>query len=554
MPASPHFTQFEESVDLEMKSLLEGKTLRNTHALLAATSYAAAVDTTEGVPIEEVDRTGYSQRLGYLVPLISLITDQGPIEAADAALSAWGQPAEQARSAQSLIAYADFCSIAPFVHRGIFRSRIEHGNLILDHSTQAIRSIEECDIIISNLAIPFVVAHPDVNSDWFDRQTHILPSLDTGYMEILRSFARWYEDRVYEIVPLSSQSMMTVYGFDEALFRKFVGACLAVSQLHISIADAMLRRSAADPDYGENSETGAEFREWIAPCLQKKALLDMLRQCSGLDPNQVSEIFELFSASPDRDWGRGEGYCPPFVEIEGYVSFTPLAIRHSMSFRNVLYTSLHRDQEKFDSLISGHLEPRLISVAKDYFEELTDYRLETNIRWSGGEIDIAVYDPARNIALVIEAKASLIPEGARMVQRTETRLLEGIDQIVRFRNLPASSIDSILSRSFNRSINQVAVHYGLLSWAGFGIAIWNQLTDIAPLNPPILVDLLRRSPVVGLDRICDEAHSLIQSIVSESNAQWMRQQRSIGSSKFEYPTLNFRKTAILRYAGQMYAR
>jgi len=475
MSASLEFVQFEESIDSETRELIAGKSLRGMHALLAATSYAAAVDTTGEVPIQEVDRTDYSARMGYLVPLMSQITDQGLLGTADSALSAWGEVSEQAGSAQSLIAYADFCSMAPFVHRGLLQSHIEQGKLILEHSTQAIRSIEEQDIVISNLAIPFIAAHPEVDNGWFDLQAYHLPYLDSEYMEVLRSFACWYQDNVFEIVPISSHSMVAVYGFDEIEFRKFVGACLAVSQLHISIADAIYRRSVNDPDYGEDSEAGAEFREWIAPCLQKSALLDMLSECSGMDLKVITRIYELYSASPHRHWGRGEGYCPPFVEIERYVSFAPLAIRHSMSFRNALYTSLNRDQQVFDNLISEHLEPRLISLAESYFARFTGYCIKTNIRWTGGEIDIAVYDSVRNIILIIEAKASLMPEGARMVQRAEARLLEGIDQLNRFRSLPAENIESILSRSFNRTMNQVAVHSGLLSWAGFGTTIWNQL-------------------------------------------------------------------------------
>jgi len=102
-------------------------------------------------------------------------------------------------------------------------------------------------------------------------------------------------------------------------------------------------------------------------------------------------------------------------------------------------------------------------------------------------------------------------------------------------------------------MNQVAVHSGLLSWAGFGTTIWNQLADIAPLNLQILVELLRRSPAVGLDSFCHEAHGLIQSIMAESDVEWTRQQRICGSLHFEYPALNFRKTAMLRYAGQLFA-
>lgn len=554
MPASPDFILFESAIDQNIQNLVAQKSLRDVHALLAATSYMTSIDMKTGRPLQEQERTCGSSRLGYLVPLLRDVNTLGEPTSADDALWAWGEPEVQALSAKWLLAYSDFCSIAPFVHREVLTGQLDDGTLVVQHRDEEARATEERDIILSNLALPFAIHSPAANSAWFDAQTCQLPNLDDKFMILLSELATWYTESIFELIPISSQAMESTFGFSECEYRRFVGACYAVSQLHISIADAITRRSFADTKYGESSVAASEMREWTAPCLKKDALLGLIGRSSGLETPTMEMIYALYAVTNNGEWVKGEGYCPPFIEIGDYVAFTPLAIRHSMSFRNALYTMMVRDQEAFDNLISQHLEPRLITLAEELFSKHTNYRLAANIAWGAGEIDLVVYDSNTNSALIVEVKGVVMPEGARMVHRAEGRLLEGISQLARFTSLPSREIDAILSKAFGISVRQPHIQPGLLTWAGFGTTrIWRELEGIAPLNPAILLELLRKRPAIELDDFPDEAHSLICYIVKEAKPEWTRQRRQCGELEFDYPTLEFDGMTLSKYTRQLFA-
>ena len=554
MPASLDFVQFESAIDQYTQNLAAQKSLRDVHALLAAISYVASIDLKTGKPLQEQERTRGSSRLGYLVPLLRDVDTLGELKSADEALWAWGEPETQALSAKWLLAYSDFCSIAPFVHRGVLTGQLDEGTLVVQHLDEETRATEEQDIILSNLALPFAIHSPAAHSMWFDAQTCQLPSLDGEIMTVLSDLAEWYTENIFEIIPISSQAMESTFGFSEREYRRFVGACYAVSQLHISIADAIMRRSFADTGYGESSEAGSEMREWAAPCLKKDALLGLIGRSAGLETPTTEMIYALYAVTNNGEWGKGEGCCPPFIEIGDHVAFSPLAIRHSMSFRNALYAMLVRDQSAFDNLISKHLEPRLITLAEELFSKHTNFHLASNIDWGAGEIDLAVYDSNANSVLIVEAKGVVMPEGARMVHRAEGRLLEGISQLAEFTSLPSRRKDAILSKAFGISVRQPHIQPGLLTWAGFGTTrIWRKLDGIAPLNPAILLELLRKSPAIALEDFPGEAHSLICCMVKEAKPQWTRQCRQCGELEFDYPTLEFDGMALTKYTRQLFA-
>lgn len=540
MPTSKQFQDAETLLDEYILGRIQGKTVRQLHALLAVTAYLGSIDVERRRPKPEDERTSYSSRFGYLAPLLSSAAWSNHVESVDSALWAFGEPPDQVALVNDLVAYSQFCELAPYVYRNGFVASAQGRVLRLDHPSSEYRAFEERDIALSNVALPFSVSTPIADVAWFDRQVQNLPNVDSGYRRMLHTMAEWYAKHCYEAVPLSTGAMQACLGVTLGEFRWFVAACMALGQFHISMADAIMRKCFTDEEYGDDSTAGTESREWMAPCLKRTWLVDHLVMTGQLAKPQVEKLLELYVVSGNSAWGRGDGFAPPFVQFGEHIAFSPLAIRHSMSFRNALVTLHQRDPTSFDEIYSQHLEPRLIELASQLFSKYSEYDLKPNFVWSGGELDLIVYDESNNTALIIEVKGAVMPEGARMVQRVEGRLLEGIAQIRRFEELSGSEKDLLLSRALGKKRSKVCVRYGLLAWAGFGTeAIWSKMENIAPLNLPLLTHLLGKVPAAMLRDFPSAAHAQIDYVVNLVAPLWTMEEVPCGPVNFIYPKMSF---------------
>lgn len=549
MPPSQPFEDAERQLDDYIEGRIQGRTVRQLHALLAVTAYLGSIDSAKAGPKPEDERTAYSGRIGYVVPLLRSAVWSNQPESADSALWAIGETLGQVALVNDLISYSQFCEVAPFVHRKGFTVSMQGSVLTIDYPSVGYRDVEERDIVLSNLALPFSISTPIADDPWFDRQVPNLPNCDPGYGPMLHAMAVWYERHCYEIVPLSSEAMQATLGVGLEEFRRFVGACMALGQFHISMADAIMRKCFADVDYGNNEAAGAESREWMAPCLERTWLIEQLAMAGRLTEAQVEKLFKLYLVSDHTSWGRGDGFAPPFLQFGEHVAFSPLAIRHSMSFRNALVALHHRDTKSFDEIYSKHLEPRLIELASEVFAKHSKFILKPNFEWSGGELDLIAYDETSNSALVIEVKGALMPEGARMVQRVEGRLLEGIAQIEKFEKLDGPEKDALLSLAVGKDLNNVCVRYGLLTWGGFGTnAIWSKLNNIAPLNLPVLTQVIQKRPAVPLKDFPSSAHAVIDQFVKSLAPQWKMEKVPCGPLDFVYPKMSFDTVKASRFA------
>ena len=103
-----------------------------------------------------------------------------------------------------------------------------------------------------------------------------------------------------------------------------------------------------------------------------------------------------------------------------------------------------------------------------------------------GEFDLLVYDPRDNSVCHIQAKAPVPPQGARMVARLEGRVLEGLDQLRRFRELPESERTRIVTNAVGSAVTDPQlIHDVVMTRTSFGTAaVWNALAGRS--NPPLL--------------------------------------------------------------------
>ena len=80
--------------------------------------------------------------------------------------------------------------------------------------------------------------------------------------------------------------------------------------------------------------------------------------------------------------------------------------------------------------------------------EKNGWIFEKSVNFSGGEIDVVGYNEKLNIALQIQAKRSIAPEGAVLVRNFESRCLEGIAQLEKFENLSSEKATKALKERF----------------------------------------------------------------------------------------------------------
>jgi hypothetical protein len=83
---------------------------------------------------------------------------------------------------------------------------------------------------------------------------------------------------------------------------------------------------------------------------------------------------------------------------------------------NLLYVLNKRQRDHFNNIVSHHLEPMLLNDAVAEFSRVPNWLVEKNVRWSRGEVDLLVFDPASNTVLQIQAKAAIPAQNARMTR------------------------------------------------------------------------------------------------------------------------------------------
>ena len=181
------------------------------------------------------------------------------------------------------------------------------------------------------------------------------------------------------------------------------------------------------------------------------------------------------------DFGiAGDGFLPPFICLGNSLLFSPYTVKTMMPERNLLYVSNKRDREIFDREISPHMEPNLINQAAEIFERIPGVEVKRNVNWSAGEIDLLVRQKSHNVAMQVQAKATLAPQGARMTRQVESQALNGIDQLNRFSDLSEEDRNRVCAVAFGGEVVALEWVSGLLVRAGLGTErAWSAVGGVA---------------------------------------------------------------------------
>lgn len=220
--------------------------------------------------------------------------------------------------------------------------------------------------------------------------------------------------------------------------------------------------------------------------------------------------------------------------------FSPDVLLHMTAQRNAVYVCSKSNRPLFDRIVSKEMEPRLLDVVEKQFRRDPALCVRANVTWTVndvvGEFDLVVYDPRRNAVCHVQAKAPVPPQGARMVERLEDRVAEGLDQLRRFRSLDVADRDRVLSGIFGQSIGLPELHELLITRTSFGtVKTWEALGSVVPTNPQLLKgaidDLLGRGSECTLPDLVTRLGSLLDELVRDCMPYWQPTSITLGDPR-----------------------
>jgi Holliday junction resolvase-like predicted endonuclease len=231
-------------------------------------------------------------------------------------------------------------------------------------------------------------------------------------------------------------------------------------------------------------------------------------------------------------------------------------IRLFMLARNLLFVLNRVDRRRFDKLVSQEMEPQLIEQAEAVLARLPGIEIVRNHDWNDGEIDLLVYSPTENIALHVQVKAAIPPQGARMVQAIESRAREGLKQLARFGELEATRRDEVLSDALGHDVRDVAVMDVLLSRTSFGTsALWRDAGAVAFVNLLLLAEIVAgadaKAPLADFDV---RASTRLDEIVSLAKPKWVEREIDLDVVKLRLPILEYEFEALARSRADAWQR
>jgi hypothetical protein len=283
---------------------------------------------------------------------------------------------------------------------------------------------------------------------------------------------------------------------------------------------------------------------WAAPLLNRNHVIGVAAGLAEVDPDAAERIVNVFSLHLDniKNSGGGEGFLPPFLTLENSLLFSPHAVKRMMPERNLLYSILRTNQEKFNNVVSRNLEPALLADATECLSALPCVEVRHHVDWKRGEIDLLAYHEGSNTALQIRAKAAVPHQGARMVQQIESLTLEAAKQIRSFLALSADEKDRICSSALGRTVDRVTWCSGVLARTCLGTEkAWIGISEYVPLNPVLL-----RAALNKMARVGEFSFAKIDAVVSEEldNLRaaavigWQNKRFSLFSETIELPLLD----------------
>jgi hypothetical protein len=452
---------------------------------------------------------------------------------------------------QDLLQYLHFSELMPQVHKDYFDiDGNESEGFYLHHKDESLSDYEIRDILLADLSRPFCREKPGQlmlpllklmtsNPKSFSFPTHL--------MEELISF---YEKSLYDLFDIPDLVYSEIAGCTAQEFRSFRNYMFAFSEFQLNMTSCVKAWNPPIPISKANM-----IMQSIFCFMPSSNLLNEIQKYTKLDKTKIANILQLFtldfssstSKNKSRNKHSGDGYFPPIIKIDNGYCVPPRAVKSSLSNRNLIFAFQKQNPATFNSVVSSAFEPSLIELIAKDLSAFSDIEVRLNHSWaissSKGEIDILVYSAKLNKILVVQVKAVIPPQGARMVRNVQSRILEGIEQTIRFRELSTDDKERIISDSLGFQVSNLDFDDVILSSSCLGsAAAWSQLETqgICGINYLLFKLLAYEAMEAGDSRllfdICSWTHKKIKKIMCESKIQWEDKEFNLFGTTIRFPT------------------
>jgi hypothetical protein len=399
-----------------------------------------------------------------------------------------------------LLQYLHFCELMPQVYKNYFDVFENENTFRLAHRTEALAIYEIQDIILAELSRPFLRGKPLVLRDEMSRFFRSKPTKFPQHL--IEGFINFYRGRLWDSFDISDSVYQEIVGSTLQEFNDFRVFMFAFAEFFQSIRIVM----RGEPLNLHHQKIEQMMNQVSFLDFPGDNLLDQISKYTSLEKEKISNMISLFTIDfrseglDDISLHCGDGYLPPIIKADNTYFFSPIAVQLFLSSRNLLYAFQRKEPQKFDRVVSEQFEPHLIANICQDLQKIQNLEIRTNCHWSStsinGEIDVLVYDSTSNKALLIQVKAVIPPQGARMVRNVQSRVLEAVDQVVRFRRLPDNEKERIISNALGYQVSNVNVVDVVLTSSCLGsVEAWLRLDNenICGTNYPLFKILVNET-------------------------------------------------------------
>lgn len=536
--------------ELALDASAEGLTLWSLPRRAVLTSLYSAVysqmhGSRDGGPARPAEAEALISRLSYLARLVVRCPELPMGASAADVLTVVG--VEHGVELVEAVLYAHACEIFPEVRKGWYQVAGAGSSFVLEQPAGALRAAEERDVLLSEIAIPTRVSrlaalHP-ARSDILQPPTSKGGSPTANAKFALLPALHYSALGALETDMVGDVGMTAAAGVTVNEFERFQRAAAALALTCLDLAADAGRLAIAATRVRDRRMWFEEQMEWFAPCLSAAFVEGMLAQLASLEEEKLRAILDVFTLGAN---GRpaGDGYFPPFWFFDGetgtrLVMFSPDVLLQMTAQRNVVYVCARTNVKTFDTVVSKELEPVLLDVAEKELRRDQSLVVRRNFNWSAGgargEFDLLVYDPRENSVIHLQAKAPVPPQGARMVERLEARVMEGLGQLQRFREVPAGDRDRIVSAAVGSPVIAPSLHDIVMTRTSFGTAaVWTALGEATPANPQLLKGamdaLLTDGGEARLSQLVARLGALLDELVIEAAPRWESHELLLGGA------------------------
>ena len=376
---------------------------------------------------------------------------------------------------KNLMECANLNIVFPYIHQKEYvLSKTSNNSYVIEYTSEEIRKAEITDTIVSRLGQSYVI--PSANTDESFYQ-YVQDCIRTGkkpdFIKKTTFVSRSNKDmRTISYVEddLVSSDFYTHIGFSSKdAFCNIRDAFCTILHLY---ANALKYCYHCIEIY--KLDISATILSGLSlPIIKKRDLKSTVLKVSRVSNRDYDTFYKFFFADKNNLKYMTKAFLPPFWIIGGYIYFSPSISISMLSERNLLKSIKENERYSleydYDGRISSMLEPMLVQRASEVFEK-HGIKICVGKAMPGSEIDLIAYSPAENTCMLIQAKATLPPEGSKEIRHLSTRVEEACRQLDKFVELPEGQKGKVLSDAFpSLEVDDgVRVIYGVLVNRGFG--------------------------------------------------------------------------------------